>query len=69
MEGSQVKLLHRGVALADIEKMKITARKDTLKRLETQRLVDDEEMNPKDAAEHCKKHFKLLSSCEFNFTD
>jgi len=69
MEGLEAELLHRGVALADIQKMKITARKDMIRKLETQCLVDDEDMNPKDAAEHCKKHIKLLSSYKFRFTD
>jgi len=69
MEALEVELCHRGVPIADVNKMKVTARKDKLKELESKRLVDEEGMEAKSAADRAKKHFKKLSTAVFQFAD
>jgi len=68
-EGLEIELVHRGVPIADVQKMKITARKDKPKTLEATRLVAEEGMTEAAAVERAKKHFKVLSSAAFQFSD
>ena len=67
MQGLQVELCHRGVPIVEVQRMKITERKNKLKELETNRLVEEETMTPQAAAERAKKYFKRLSTAEFQF--
>jgi len=67
MDGLRIELCHRGIGAADVPK-KITARKDKLKQLEVQRLIDAGV--PQQEAEALgKKHFKVLSTYQFKFGD
>jgi len=68
MEGSQTELCHWGVAVADVQKLRTTARKDMLKELEVKRLMDAGV--PQQEAETLgKKHFKALSGFQFKLSD
>jgi len=69
MEGLEIELLHRGVSLNDVRQWKITARKDKLKQLETQRLIQEEGVDANAAENRAKKYFKRLSTAVFQFTD
>jgi len=69
MDALVEELCHRGVPIADVQKMKITARKDKLKALEATRLVAEEGMTEAAAVERAKKYFKVLSSAAFQFSD
>ena len=68
MFGLQVELCHRGVPLAEVQKMGVSLRKSKLKELEARRLVTEQNMEPNAAAEVAKKHLKLLSTAVFQFT-
>ena len=66
MEGLQVELCHRGVAIGDVPKQ-IKARKTMLRDLEVQRLTQEEGMAEREARGLADKHFKVLSTVQFHF--
>jgi len=68
MEGLEAELVHRGMPIADVQTWKITARKDKLKQLEIQRLME-EGVPQKDAQSLGNKHFKVLSEFKFDLTN
>jgi len=67
MDGLQAELCFRGVTQADIPK-NITARKELLKTMETQRL-QDAGVPLQESQALGKKHFKLMSTFVFKFGD
>ena len=69
MEGLEIELVHRGVPVEDIQKWKINARKDKLRMLEAERLIQEEGLELSKASELAKKHFRVLSSAAFNLVD
>jgi len=68
VDGLQAELLERGVPLEDIHKLRITARKDKLKELEVECLMN-EGVPQKSPEELGRKHFKVLSNAMFNMMD
>jgi len=69
MEGLEAELVHRGMSTEKVETLKIKARKDHLKRLETERRVRDDGLELSKAAEISKRHFRCLSGYEFIIVD
>jgi len=68
MRGLEVELLHRGTLPANMPD-KITGRKDLLKQLETQRLITEEGVDMKTAAEKAKKHFECCQHSSSSLID
>ena len=66
MDDLRIELLFRGVEERDIP-TQVTARKDKLKVLESERLIEEENMTAQDATKH--KAFKKLSDAPFRLTD
>jgi len=64
MEDLEMELVHRGV---DKVPSSITNRKNTLRKLEAERLIREHDMPPKEAANH--KEFKPLSDAPFKLCD
>jgi len=64
MDSLEKELHHRRVPIADIKKMKIAARKDKLKKLETERLMR-KGMELTKTVKLSKKHFRCLSGHQF----
>jgi len=67
MEDLKTELLTRGVPESEINPATITERKDKLKELEINRLMEDERMVRTDAVK--VKAFKMLSEAPFKLTD
>jgi len=66
MDDLRIELLHRGVEPQDVPPQ-VTARKDKLRILESERLIEEENMTAQDATKH--KAFKKLSDAPFRLTD